>query len=371
MADSKIKNEHLSRRAFLYIRQSTQRQVYENTESTKRQYALKERLIGMGWSESQIEIIDSDLGQSGTESEGRRGFQYLVSEVSLGRAGVIAGIEVSRLSRSSSDWNRLLQIAALSNTLIMDEDGIYNVNDFNDRLLLGLKGTLSEAELHYLQARMRGGALNKAKRGELRIQIPIGYIYDENGQICKDPDARVQEAITLFFNTFKRVGSAYNVMREYAKQGYLFPNRQFKDYRLGELSWDTLTSSNAGRILKNPIYAGIYVYGRTQAHHTVEGRKRKQMPKEEYHAWLPNSHPAYISEVQFEENILQLAKNTRPNLELDHGGAVREGAALLQGIVICGVCGRKMQVRYKQYNDEYKPIYTCDSDYWRYGEAMC
>jgi DNA invertase Pin-like site-specific DNA recombinase len=371
MADSKIKGEHLSRRAFLYIRQSTQRQVYENTESTKRQYALRARLVDMGWDESQIETIDSDLGQSGAQSEGRHGFQHLVSEVSLGRAGVIAGIEVSRLSRSSSDWNRLLQIAALSNTLIMDEDGIYNVNDFNDRLLLGLKGTLSEAELHYLQARMRGGALNKAKRGELRIQIPVGYIYDENGQICKDPDMRVQEAIALFFTTFKRVGSAYNVMREYTKQGFLFPNRQFKDYRLGELTWDALTSSNAGRILKNPIYAGIYVYGRTQAHHTVDGRKRKQMPKEEYHAWLPNSHPAYISEAEFEENNLQLAKNTRPNLETGHGGAVREGAALLQGIVICGVCGRKMQVRYKQSDHELKPIYTCDSDYWRYGEAMC
>jgi len=371
MSNNKIKSEHLVRKAFLYVRQSTLRQVYENAESTKRQYALKEKLISMGWDDNRIEVVDSDLGQSGADSGERHGFQHLIAEVSLGRAGIVVGIEVSRLSRSSSDWNKLLQIAALSDTLIMDEDGIYNVNDFNDRLLLGLKGTLSEAELHYLQARMRGGALNKAKRGELKRSLPIGYVYDENGQILKDPDVQVQEAIALFFNTFKRVGSAYNVMREYEKQGFLFPNRQFKEHRPGEILWNTLTSSKAGRLLKNPLYAGIYVYGKTQAQHTVEGCKRKEVPKAQYHAWLPNSHPAYISEAQYEENILQLAKNTHPKPDVEHGGAVREGAALLQGIAICGVCGRKMQVRYKQSNHVYKPIYTCDSDYWRYGDVMC
>jgi len=245
MAELKIQNEHLSRKAFLYIRQSTLRQVYENTESTKRQYALKEKLAGMGWNEDRIEVIDSDLGQSGSGADSRDGFQYLVSEVSLGRAGVIAGIEVSRLSRSSSDWNKLLQIAALSNTLIMDEDGIYNVNDFNDRLLLGLKGTLSEAELHYLKSRMRGGLLNKAKRGELVRPLSIGYVYDDNGQIIKDPDAQVQEAINLLFNEFKRVGSAYRLVREYEQRGILFPHRPFKGFRLGELSWRNLNRSTA------------------------------------------------------------------------------------------------------------------------------
>jgi len=198
MIDGKIGLSHLTRKAFLYIRQSTIRQIYENAESTKRQYALKEKLTAMGWDESRIVIIDSDTGQSGAGSEERYGFQHLVSEVSLGRAGIIAGIEVSRLSRSSSDWGKLLQISALADTLIMDEDGIYNVNDFNDRLLLGLKGTLSEAELHYLKSRMRGGLLNKAKRGELMRPLAIGYIYNDYGQIVKDPDAQVQETINIY-----------------------------------------------------------------------------------------------------------------------------------------------------------------------------
>ena len=367
----KIKREHLIRRAFLYIRQSTLRQVQMNAESTKRQYALKEKIIDMGWDERLIEVIDSDLGQSGSNSEGRHGFQHLVSEVSLGRAGIIVGIEVSRLSRSSSDWNKLLQIAALSDTLIMDEDGIYNVNDFNDRLLLGLKGTLCEAELHYLSARMRGGLLNKAKRGELRRAVPIGYTYDENGQIAKDPDAQVQEAITLFFNTFRRVGSACSLVREYKQQGFLFPHRQYKGFKLGELIWKELTDSRALLTLKNPIYAGIYVFGQKQVKHTVDGRKMKSVPKEQFHAWLPNSHPAYISESQFDENNRQLIKNSHPKPDSQHGGAVREGSALLQDIAICGICGRKMSSRYSNSRYAKQPVYICEYNKRHYGEARC
>jgi DNA invertase Pin-like site-specific DNA recombinase len=367
----KVKREHLARRAFLYIRQSTLRQVYENAESTKRQYALKDKLVGMGWDENMIEVIDSDLGRSGSDVEGRHGFQYLVSEVSLGRAGIIAGIEVSRLSRSSTDWNKLLQIAALSDALIMDEDGVYNVNDFNDRLLLGLKGTLSEAELHYLRARMRGGLLNKAKRGELRRGIPIGYTYDENGQIKKDPDAQVQEAIVLFFNTFIRVGSAYNLVREYERRGFLFPHRQSRGFKLGELSWKRMTSDRALRTLKNPMYAGIYTFGMTQVQYSIGGRKNVAVPKEQYHAWLPDSHPEYISEIQFDENNKQLAKNSPPRPGTEHGGAVREGSSLLQGIVICGNCGRKMTVRYSNSNPANQPIYLCDHIRNHYGGQTC
>ena len=365
---TKVKREHLARKAFLYIRQSTLRQVYENTESTKRQYALKETLARMGWDEDMIEVIDSDLGQSGSDSEGRKGFQYLVSEVSLGRAGIVAGIEVSRLSRSSSDFNRLLQIAALSNTLILDEDGVYNVNDFNDRLLLGLKGTLSEAELHYLSARMRGGLLNKAKRGELRRPVPIGYIYNEDSQIVKDPDMQVQEAISLFFNTFMRVGSANSLVREYGKQGFLFPHRQHRGLRPGELLWKKIDLSTALRTLKNPVYAGIYTFGKIQTQHTIGGCKKTEVPKEEYHAWLPNSHPAYISEAQFDEIGRQLAKNSRPKLDVEHSGAVREGSALLQGLALCGNCGRKMAVRYTTAG---QPVYLCDFNHRQYGEKEC
>ena len=368
MSDSKIKREHLIRKAFLYIRQSTLRQVQENTESTKRQYALRGKLVSMGWDEGRIEVIDSDLGQSGADSDGRKGFQYLVSEVSLGRAGVIAGIEVSRLSRSSSDWNKLLQIAALSDTIIMDEDGIYNVNDFNDRLLLGLKGTLSEAELHYLKSRMRGGLLNKAKRGELVRPLAIGYVYDDDEQIIKDPDAQVQEAVAQLFNSFKRVGSAGGVVREYIEQGLLFPNRQCNGFNPGDVLWGKLTLSRAVQIIKNPLYAGIYAYGKQQIQHTVDGRKKKTVSKEQYHAWLPNSHPAYISEAQFDENNSQLSKNSPPRPDFEYGGAVREGPGLLQGIALCGVCGKKMNVNYsgRNPNGTYQPIYVCNSNRRQY-----
>lgn len=355
----KTKSEHLNRKAFLYIRQSTLRQVTENTESTKRQYALRGKLVVMGWDESRIEVIDSDLGQSGSGSEERHGFQHLMSEVSLGRAGIIAGIEVSRLSRSSSDWTRLLQIAALSDTLIMDEDGVYNVNDFNDRLLLGLKGTLSEAELHYLRARMRGGLLNKAKRGELQCPLSIGYVYDENGRIAKDPDAQVQEAVGLLFSTFKRVGSAWGCVREFEKQELLFPHSSALGFRQGEVTWKKLTYAKVLCTLKNPLYAGIYAFGKVQVRHTVEGRKRKAVPKELYHAWLPDSHHGYISEAQFEENNRQLAANAHPRPDLEHGGAVREGSALLQGIALCGVCGRKMAVHYYKSTRMTQPVYAC------------
>ena len=369
----KNKADHLIRKAFLYIRQSTLRQVYENTESTKRQYALKGKLISMGWDESRIEVIDSDLGQSGAESGERRGFQYLVSEVSLGRAGIVAGIEVSRLSRSSADWNKLLQIAALSDTIIMDEDGTYNVNDFNDRLLLGLKGTLSEAELHYLKARMRGGLLNKAKRGELKRSIPIGYVYDDNGQIAKDPDAQVQEAIMMFFRAFKRIGSAHGLICEYSKEGVLFPSRPFNGFRLGELSWKSLSRSKAVETLRNPLYAGIYVYGKQQMQQTAGTRKLREMPKEQYYAWLPGSHPAYISEAQFEENCQRLAKNSRPKPGSVNGGAVREGAGLLQGIAFCGICGKMMHVHYRgrKSDHQYCPYYLCNSNNRNHGGDYC
>jgi DNA invertase Pin-like site-specific DNA recombinase len=371
MLNNKIKREHLLRKAFLYIRQSTLRQLHENTESTKRQYALKEKLISLGWDEIRIEVIDSDLGQSGSGVDDRHGFQYLVSEVSLGRAGIVAGIEVSRLSRSSSDWNKLLQISALADTLIMDEDGIYNVNDFNDRLLLGLKGTLSEAELHYLKARMRGGLLNKAKRGELMRPLSIGYVYNDDGQIVKDPDVQVQEAISLFFNTFKRVGSARSVVKEYDKQSFTFPHRPNKGFKLGELTWKKLSFDKTLQTLCNPLYAGIYAYGQKQIYHTLDGRRTKTMPREQYHAWLTNSHPSYISEAEFDENNRILAQNMPPKRETEHGGAVREGSALLQGIALCGICGRKMTLRYSRAKHITQPIYQCQYEFINHNGERC
>ena len=206
-AHQKVTARHLARRAYLYVRQSTVRQVFENTESTQRQYGLRQRAVALGWPSERIIIIDSDLGQSGASAVDREGFQQLVAEVGLGRAGIVLGLEVSRLARNSTDWHRLLELCALADTLILDEDGVYDPADFNDRLLLGLKGTMSEAELHVLRARLRGGILNKARRGELRCRLPVGLVYDATGQVVLDPDTQVQETVRLLFDTFARTGS--------------------------------------------------------------------------------------------------------------------------------------------------------------------
>jgi hypothetical protein len=218
---------------------------------------------------------------------------------------------------------------------------------------------------------MRGGLLNKAKRGDLKRAIPIGYVYDDNGRIIMDPDAQVREAITMFFNTFTRVGSAGGIVREYVNQEILFPHRQHKGFRLGELSWKKMTLSTAVQTLKNPMYAGVYTFGKTQAKNTVHGCKHVVVPREQYHAWLPNSHPQYISEAQFDENNRQLVENSHPRPGGGHGGAVREGSALLQGIALCGKCGRRMTTRYSNSNMANQPMYVCDHNRRHHGEAPC
>ncbi len=249
-------------------------------ESTKRQYGLKQKAAALGWPDKAIITIDNDLGQSGTSSEKREGFKNLVAEVGMGHAGIVISIEVSRLSRNSSDWLRLLEICAITDTLIMDEDGIYDTNDFNDRLLLGLKGTMSEAEIHFLHARMRGGTISKAKRGELKRVLPAGYVYNENDKIVKDFDLSVQNALNLFFNTFKRTGSACATVRQFNKLELKIPTRFLNGFRKGELTWKPLAHSRALRLLHNPIYAGIYYYGRQQIKKTVNGKKSLNMPIE-------------------------------------------------------------------------------------------
>ena len=223
-AHQKVTASHLSRDAYLYVRQSTPRQVFEHGESTRRQYALRERAVALGWPTESIVVIDSDLGLSGADRD-REGFQRLVAEVGMGRAGIVLGLEVSRLARNSTDWHRLLEICALSETLILDEDGVYDPGDFNDRLLLGLKGTMSEAELHMMRARMRGGTLNAAKRGELRMTLPVGLVYDPLGQVVLDPDEQVQHSLHLVFDTFTRTGSACAAVRHFNDEKLLFPHR--------------------------------------------------------------------------------------------------------------------------------------------------
>ena len=368
---TKIKPSHLSRNAYLYVRQSTLRQVYENTESTKRQYALKQKAISLGWPIESVITIDTDLGQSGATSIERKGFQKLVAEVGMGNAGIVIGLEVSRLSRSSSDWGRLLEICAITDTLIMDEDGVYDTNDFNDRLLLGLKGTMSEAELHFLQARMRGGLLNKAKRGELKRPLPIGYVYNDNNQIVFDPDIQVQQSICHLFETFRRVGTAWGTIREFNKQGFKFPLRVHKGFRKGELHWVQLVHSRTLQILHNTCYAGVYAYGETQIHRTVTGKKSVIMPREEWHTFIPDSHPGYITLEEYERNLKILEGNAHPRSEDGRKTPPREGPALIQGVVVCGICGKRMTVRYQNNGKILVPIYICQNRSIEYGEKIC
>ena len=236
-ASSKVQARHLSRNAYLYVRQSTLRQVFENTESTKRQYALQQRAVALGWRIEQVVVIDSDLGRSGASAVDREGFQRLVTEVGLGRAGIVMGLEVSRLARNSTDWHRLLEICALADTLILDEDGVYDPAHFNDRLLLGLKGTMSEAELHVLKARLRGGILNKARRGELEVRLPIGFVHDPQGRVRLDPDLRIQDSVRQLLRTFERTGSASATVKAFREQGLMFPRHALKGPRHGEILW--------------------------------------------------------------------------------------------------------------------------------------
>src|SRR6202022_2864123 len=281
-SNPKITPGHLKKRAYLYIRQSTLRQVFENTESTQRQYALRQRAIVLGWPSEHIEVIDCDQGQSGASTAEREGFQKLVTEVSLGKAGIVMGLEVSRLARNCADWHRLLEICALSGTLILDEDGLYDPAHFNDRLLLGLKGTMSEAELHVMQARMRGGLVNKARRGELRLPLPIGFLYDTEGQVILDPDQQVQQSIRTFFQSFRRLGSAGAVVKAFRDAKLLFPHRPRGGPQDGELLWLKLGITQVLFVLHNPRYAGAFVYGRTRVRRTLQGIQQERVPQDKW-----------------------------------------------------------------------------------------
>lgn len=364
----KVQSHHLERGAYLYIRQSSMRQVMENVESTKRQYDLRGRAIGLGWRDDQIIVIDSDQGESGASASWREGFQHLVSDVGMGRAGIVMGLEVSRLARNNADWHRLLEICALADTLILDEDGVYDPANFNDRLLLGLKGTMSEAELHVIKARLRGGILNKVRRGEYRCPLPTGFIYDEFGNVVLDPDAQVRELIAHFFETFSRVGSATQTVKAFAMEGLLFPSR----LRNGkQVVFQPLTASTAMRTLHNPRYAGVYAYGQRLYRRTVDGRKQlcKRDPKE-WLACIPGAHPGYINWEQFQHNLKVLEANGR-GYQAVRASPPREGAALLQGRVVCGRCGSHMKARYADRRGQVDTWYVCSRAYEARGERHC
>lgn len=354
LTNPKIRPDHIDRQAFIYVRQSTLVQVRDNTASKARQYDLVQRAMHLGWPRERITVIDQDQGHSGASSVGRDGFQFLVSEVGLGRAGAVLSLEVSRLARSCSDWYRLIEICALSETLVVDEEGVYDPNQYNDRLLLGFKGTMSEAELHWLHSRLQGGKLEKAHKGELRFRLPTGFSYDPLDQVILDPDEQVQQAVRLVFDLFDQLGTAMAVVQHFAAHGLLFPTRFWGGGRNGELVWEPLQHGRMLMILRNPAYAGAYVYGKTKTRTKtlpgeaprIKGRTRQVEP-ENWPIILKDAHPAYISWEQFLRNCQRLEDNRTWHPE-EHRGAVREGAALLQGIVLCGQCGRRMSVRYLQ-----------------------
>lgn len=354
--DEKITAGHLRRNAFLYVRQSSMKQVRENTESADRQYALRKRAISLGWHGDQIVVIDEDQATSAASASNREGFQKLVAEVGMGHAGLVMGLEVSRLARNNSEWHKLLEICALTETLILDEDGLYDAGHFNDRLLLGLKGAMSEAELHVLRARLRGGALNKASRGELSLRLPTGYLHDDDGKVVIDPDRQVQSAIKLLFNTFSRVGSEHATVKYFREQNLKFPTRIHRGPDKGKLSWGQLTIGRINSILHNPCYAGVYAYGRSHIRKLANGKGHfRWLPKDEWHALVFDAHEGYISWDEFKRIQLKLTANVSRQGQRPP----REGSALLQGIAICGICGARMQVSYRKRRGGIYPDYSC------------
>ncbi len=357
--DDKVTAEHLRRNALLYVRQSTLRQVAENTESTQRQYALRQRAVALGWAPERIIVIDQDLGQSAASATDREGFQHLVTEVGMGRAGLVMGLEVSRLARNSSDWHRLLEMCAVGTTLILDEEGLYDPSHFNDRLLLGLKGTMSEAELHMIRARLRGGMLSKAARGELRLRLPVGLVYDAKGKVGLDPDRQVQQSVQLLLDTFVRTGSAHRTVKAFREQDLTFPTRMHFGPSKGEIVWGSLNYSRVIEVLRNPRYAGAYCYGRrTQRRAGVDAPLRTvSQPREQWHTLIVDAHEGYISWAHYEQNLEVLAANAlgQRNLKCPP----REGPALLQGLAMCARCGGRMTVRYHHRRGRLSPDYVC------------
>ncbi len=370
--DQKVSASHLKREAYLYVRQSTVRQVFENTESTQRQYGLRQRAVALGWPQERVVVIDSDQGQSGASVTGREGFQKLVGEVGMGHVGIVLGLEVSRLARNSSDWHRLLEICALSDTLILDEDGLYNPCDFNDRLLLGLKGTMSEAELHVLRARLRGGILNQARRGALKTALPVGLVYDPNNQVVLDPDQQVQQSVRHFFRTFQRTGSARATVKAFREEQLHFPRRPRHGPQKGELLWGEICHWRALQILHNPRYAGAFSFGRYRTRKGLDGQRIMELqPREEWIALLPDMHAGYISWEQYEANQKSLRENAQAHGRERRKSPPREGPALLQGLVGCGVCGRRMTVRYHTRQGRLCPDYVCATQGIQTGSNIC
>ena len=371
-ASSKVTAAHLSRQALLYVRQSSLKQVLHNTESAIRQYDLRGKAVAQGWASDQVTVIDIDQGQSGASAADREGFQQLVAEVSLGRAGIVLGLECSRLARNSADWHQLLELCAMTGTLICDEDGLYDPRNFNDRLLLGMKGQMSEAELHFIRARLRGGILSKARRGELITPLPVGLVYDAAGHVILDPDTAVRGAVAHLFATFLATGSATACVKAFNTAGLSFPWRHRTGPRKGEIDWKPLAHHVVLRVLHNPRYAGAFTFGRHRDIRLPGGKwSRTALPRQEWISFLPGAHPGYITPGQYDANRARLTANAAAHGRDRAAGPPREGPALLQGIIACGTCGQRMTVRYHQRRGRELPAYVCQRDGIEHARKIC
>ena len=365
----KIESYHLDRLATVYVRQSTVQQVERHQESTRIQYGLVERAVEMGWSRGRVLVIDDDLGCSGATTEGRPGFQRLVAEVGLDHVGIVLGVEMSRLARSCRDWHQLLEVCAMFGTLIGDLDGVYDPRLYNDRLLLGLKGTMSEAELHMIKQRMLQGKKAKAIRGELGMLLPMGYVRSRSGETIKDPDEQAQETINLVFKQFERHGTINGVLQHLVKHKVQMPCRQQSGPSKGELEWRRPNRVSLSNLLHNPIYAGAYVYGRrpTDPRKKVPGRPNtgKTVAKPgEWEVCIKNRVPAYIRWEEYERNLRQLEMNSASAF-----GVVRNGPSLLSGLIVCGHCGHRMATQYGSHGSTLR--YSCSRMAVDYGEPLC
>jgi DNA invertase Pin-like site-specific DNA recombinase len=367
----KVKDWHLQRKAVVYIRQSTPQQVLENRESADRQYSLVYRAELLGWPADRVEIVDEDQGRSGQSAEGRLGFQYLLAEIGLDHVGLILGLEMSRLARSNKDWHQLLELCAIFRTLLADQDGLYDPTDYNDRLLLGLKGTMSEAELHILRSRMYQGLLNKARRGEVYNHPPAGYVKLPTGVFALDPDEQVQSVIHMIFDVFDRVGTIHGVLRYLVEHGIRMPIRPHAGPNRGQLEWHRPNRVTLQNLLRRPIYAGYYRWGHRalDARRRVAGRPRTGRtvrPPKECLVLLEDRCPAYITAARFWSNQQRLDANRARAESL---GAVRQGPSLLGGLLVCGQCGHRLLVQY--INGGTGLRYSCLRGAVEYGEPPC
>jgi DNA invertase Pin-like site-specific DNA recombinase len=371
-SNTRITHSHLRRNAYIYVRQSSEHQVRDNIESQQRQYELVDLARQFSWHEESIVVIDDDLGKSASSSSGRTGFAKLVADVALGKAGIVFGLEVSRLARNNRDWYQLLDLCSLAGTLIADADGVYDPSSFNDRLLLGLKGTMSEAELHMLKSRMLQGMYHKAQKGELRFHLPVGYQFDEDGKIVKTHDEQVTHIIGLTFRKFFEIGTINGVLRYLLENNLSFPRKATFERHI---RWVRPYVKAIRVTLTNPIYAGAYAFGRTKVikgldEHGNQRSRRKTQTMEDWDVLINDHHPGYISWNDYLSIRRQIEKNAAA-VRSEAGQVVREGSALLQGLARCGNCGRAMLVQYHGQGSKSYPYYVCNTANRHFCDVYC